>query len=55
MPSHVDIYGNKQANTAAKIAATTEFRQYSSYITDCNSEIDISLIYLKSMIKKLLL
>ena len=53
MPGHVGIYGNKQANIAAKIAATADFN--SNNIIDCSSEIDISLTYLKYQIKKSLL
>ena len=53
MPGHVGIYGNEQANIAAKIAATADFN--SNNIIDCSSEIDISLTYLKYQIKKSLL
>ncbi len=53
MPSYVGIYGNEQADIAAKIAATADFNNKN--IIDCSSEIGISLTYLKYQVKKSLL
>ena len=48
MPGHTNIYGNEQADKAAKIAAAAN---YSSNVIDCSNEIGISLTYLRRKIK----
>src|SRR5215471_20581520 len=48
MPGHMNIYGNEQADKAAKIAAASN---YSSNVIDCSDKIGISLTYLKRKIK----
>ena len=53
MPGHSDIYGNEQADKAAKIAAAAEDNSYN--IIDCSSEIGVSLTYLKREVKNSLL
>ena len=53
MPGHVDIYDNKQANKAAKLAAAAT--EFNNNIVDCSSEIGISFSYLKSQVKRSLL
>ena len=53
MPGHSDIYGNEQADKAAKIAAAAENKSYN--IIDCSSEIGVSLTYLKREVKNSLL
>ena len=55
MPGHVGVYSNKQADIAAKFAATAGSSQYSNYINDCNNETEISLTYLRNIAKKSLL
>ena len=45
MSSYVDIYNNKQANIAAKIAATANLNNKN--IIDYSSKISILLTYLK--------
>ena len=52
MPGHASIYGNEQADKAAKIAAAAE---NSDNIIDCSNEIGCSLTYLKRIVKKSLL
>ena len=51
VPGHMNIYGNEQADRAAKLAA--EFN--SSNVIDCSNEINISLTYLRKSVKKSLL
>jgi hypothetical protein len=53
VPGHVGIYGNEQADIAAKIAAAADFN--SNNVIDCSSEIGIFLTYLKCQVKKSLL
>ena len=53
VPGHVGVYGNEQADRAAKIAAAAE--NYNSSVADCSDELDISLTHLKSLVKKSLL
>jgi ribonuclease HI len=53
VPGHADIYGNEQADKAAKIAAAADFINHN--IIDCRNDTDISLTYIKSQIKKSLL
>ena len=53
MSGHAGVYGNEQADKAAKIAAAAE--DSSKNIIDYSSEIDVSLTYFKSQIKKSLL
>ena len=52
MPGHVGIYGNEQANKAAKIGAAAD---YNYNVIDCSNEIGISLTYLKRKSKESLL
>ena len=52
---HVDIYGNEQADKTAKIAAAAVSTDLSDKIVDCSNELEISLIYLRSQVKKSLL
>ena len=58
VPGHMNIYGNEQADKAAKIAAAADIATIaanSNNIIDCSDEIGISLTYLKRKIKNSLL
>ena len=55
MSDHVDIYDNEQTDKTAKIAAAAVSTDLSDKIVDCSSELEISLIYLRSQVKKSLL
>ena len=55
MPDHVSIYNNEQADKTVKIAATAVSTDSNVNIIDCSNELEISLIYLRSQVKKSLL
>jgi hypothetical protein len=46
---HANIYGNEQADKAAKLAAAVT--EFNDKIIDCSNEIGISFSYLKSQVK----
>ena len=55
VPGHMNIYGNEQADRAAKLAAAAEFSSSSSNVIDCSNEVNISFTYLRKSVKKSLL
>jgi hypothetical protein len=53
MPGHMNIYGNEQADLAAKTAAAADTSDEN--VIDCSNEIDVSLTFLRKLVKKSLL
>jgi len=49
------IYGNEQADKAAKTAARTDIAEISDNIVNCSNDVGISLTYLKRKVKESLL
>jgi hypothetical protein len=53
VPDHMNIYGNEQADLAAKTAAAADISDEN--VIDCSNEINISLTFLRKLVKKSLL